>query len=117
MKTDRPVATAQKGKPAIGTLNALSIGTMGSVGFLVIFMAVNIANVRLAKETGGHTWISVLAAISTAFALIVLCVEVDENPATRNPQPATRNHLWILLAMVMSSLVIEMAWRRFRAPR
>jgi hypothetical protein len=96
MKTDRPVATAQKGKPAIGTLNALSIGTMGSVGFLVIFMAVNIANVRLAKETGGHTWISVLAAISTAFALIVLCVEVDENPATRNPQPAiTFGFYWL----------------------
>lgn len=87
-----------------------SIATMGSAGFLVIFMAVNIANVRLAKETGGHTWISVLAAISTAFALIVLCVEVDENPATRN-------HLWILLAMVMSSFVIEMVWRRFRTPR
>ncbi|MEZ5571286.1 MAG: APC family permease [Halioglobus sp.] len=84
-----------------------SIATMGSAGFLLIFMAVNIANVRLAKQTGGHTWISVLAAISTALALVVLCVEVDENPATRN-------HLWILLGMVVVSAAIELLWRQFR---
>ena len=82
-----------------------AIATMGSAGFLLIFMAVNIANVRLAKETGGHTWISVLAAISTAIALVVLCVEVDENPATRN-------HLWILLGMVVASFAIEIGYRR-----
>lgn len=87
-----------------------AIATMGSAGFLLIFMAVNIANVRLAKETGGQTWISVLAAISTALALIVLCVEVDENPATRN-------HLWILFGMVTVSFAIEMVWRHFRAAR
>ena len=84
-----------------------AIATMGSAGFLLIFMAVNIANVRLAKETGGRTWISVLAALCTAFALVVLCVEVDENPATRN-------HLWILLGMVAVSVVIELLWRGYR---
>ena len=84
-----------------------AIATMGSAGFLLIFMAVNIANVRLAKQTGGHTWISVLAAISTAFALVILCVEVDENPATRN-------HLWILLGMVVASFAIELVYRRRR---
>ena len=59
----------------------------------------------LPKKTGGHTWISVLAAISTAIALVVLCVEVDENPATRN-------HLWILLGMVVASFAIEIGYRR-----
>jgi Co/Zn/Cd efflux system component len=66
-------------------------------------MAVNIANVRLARDTGSRAWISALAALSTAIALIVLCVEVDENPATRN-------HLWILVGMILVSFGIEFAY-------
>lgn len=50
-------------------------------------------------------WISGLAALSTAIALIVLCIQVDENPATRN-------HLWILLGMILVSFGIEIAYRR-----
>jgi len=81
-----------------------AIATMGSAGFLLLFMAVNIAAVRLARDTGSRAWISALAALSTAIALIVLCVEVDENPATRN-------HLWILLGMILLSFVIELVYR------
>ena len=81
-----------------------AIATMGSAGFLLLFMAVNVANVRLARQTGSRAWVSGLAAISTGIALIVLCVEVDENPATRN-------HLWILAGMIASSLAIEIAYR------
>ena len=84
-----------------------AIATMGSAGFLLIFTVVNVANVRLEKEGLGHKWVSVLAAISTSLALIVLCVQVDENPATRN-------HLWILLGMVALSFAIELGYRRFR---
>jgi amino acid transporter len=82
-----------------------AIATMGSAGFLLLFMAVNIANVRLARDTGSRAWISGLAALSTAIALIVLCVEVEENPATRN-------HLWILAGMILVSFGIEVAYRR-----
>ena len=78
---------------------------MGSAGFLLLFFAVNLAAFRLAPETGGRAWISALAALSTAIALVVLCVEVDENPATRN-------HLWILAGMIAASLAIEIAYRR-----
>jgi hypothetical protein len=81
-----------------------AIATMGSAGFLLIFMAVNIANVRLARETGSRVWLSGLAALSTAIALIVLCVEVDENPATRR-------HLWILAGMIAASFGIELTYR------
>jgi amino acid transporter len=81
-----------------------AIATMGSAGFLLLFMAVNIASVRLARDTGARAWLSGLAALSTAVALIVLCVEVDENPATRN-------HLWILLGMILVSFGIEIAYR------
>jgi amino acid transporter len=81
-----------------------AIATMGSAGFLLLFMAVNVANLRLARDTGSRAWISALAALSTAIALIVLCVEVDENPATRN-------HLWILAGMIVVSFAIEMVYR------
>ena len=81
-----------------------AIATMGSAGFLLVFMAVNVANVRLAKETGRGAWISGVAAISTAVALVMLCVQVAENPATRR-------HLWILLGMILVSFAIEIIYR------
>jgi len=81
-----------------------AIATMGSAGFLLLFTAVNVAGVRLSRETGAHAWISGLAALSTGLALIVLCVQVDENPATRR-------HLWILLGMIVVSFGIEITYR------
>jgi amino acid transporter len=81
-----------------------AIATMGSAGFLLLFMAVNLANVRLASETESRSWLSALAALSTAVALIVLCVQVEENPATRN-------HLWILVGMIVGSLLVETLYR------
>ena len=81
-----------------------AIATMGSAGFLLLFLGVNVAKVKLARETGGDAWISGLAALSTGIALVVLCIEVDENPATRN-------HLWILVGMIAASLAIELAYR------
>jgi len=83
-----------------------SIATMGSAGFLLIFLAVNLANVRLARETGSRAWISGLGVLATGAALVVLCVEVDENPATRA-------HLWILVGMIAVSLAIEWIYRGF----
>jgi amino acid transporter len=81
-----------------------AIATMGSAGFLLLFMAVNIANLRLGRETGSHAWLSTLAALSTGVALIVLCVEVHQNPATRR-------HLWILVGMIALSFGIEIVYR------
>ena len=82
-----------------------AIATMGSAGFLLLFMGVNLANMRLTKETGSRVWLSGLAALSTAVALVVLCIEVDENPASRS-------HLWILAGMIVGSLLIEVLYRR-----
>jgi hypothetical protein len=81
-----------------------AIATMGSAGFLLIFFMVNVANWLLAAETGSSRWISGLAALSTAAALVVLCIKVAENPATRN-------HLWIFAGMVLVSLAIEVTYR------
>jgi amino acid transporter len=87
-----------------------AIATMGSAGFLILFMVVNLANVRLARTTLSPAWLSGLAALSTAVALVVLCVKVDENPATRN-------HLWILAGTIAGSLAIEVAYRSLTGRR
>jgi hypothetical protein len=83
---------------------------MGSAGFLILFMVVNLANVRLARTTRSRAWLSGVAALSTAVALVVLCVKVDENPATRD-------HLWILGGMIAASLAIELIYRGFTGRR
>jgi hypothetical protein len=49
-----------------------SISTMGSAGFLLIFAAVNLANVRLAKQTASHPWISGLGVATCLGALLAL---------------------------------------------
>jgi len=45
-----------------------------------------------------------LAALSTAVALVMLCLKVAENPATRH-------HLWILAGMIAASFAIELVYR------
>jgi len=82
-----------------------AIATMGSAGFLIIFMAVNIANVRLAKETKSKKWISLLAAVSCFIALVALCWETWS-------YISTRSQLLILAGMILSSVFIEIVYRR-----
>ncbi|MEJ2655996.1 MAG: APC family permease [Desulfobacterales bacterium] len=81
-----------------------AIATMGSAGFLLIFMAVNIANMRLAGATGSRAWISGLGALACGIAFVALCWQVWK-------EPATRSQLWILAGMISSSFVIEVTYR------
>ena len=84
-----------------------AIATMGSAGFLFIFMAVNWANVVLYRQTGSIRWISLLGALCCGASIILLCMEVDENPATEN-------QLWIVAGTIVLSFVIELVYRRWR---
>lgn len=89
----------------LGNLVPLSaIAAAGSAGFLFVFMAVNLANLRLADETRSRRWISFAGALACAAAIVVLCLEVDENPATHN-------QIWIVLGMITLSVIIELLYR------
>ncbi|MBY8977072.1 amino acid permease [Rhodobacteraceae bacterium NNCM2] len=81
-----------------------AIATVGSAGFLILFLAVNIVCMRLAPQIGASAWLSGLAAVATAGALGALCWKVAE-------KPETRDHLWILAGMIAASLLIEAAYR------
>lgn len=84
-------------------LNA--IATMGSAGFLLVFLAVNYANVRCAKETGSQAWISMLGMAACGLALLALCWQVWR-------VETTRPHLLILVGMIAVSFIFEIIYRK-----
>ncbi len=81
-----------------------AISTMASSGFLLIFAAVNAANIKLARETGSSVFISGLALLLCVGALVAICIQVYSDPTTRN-------HLWILAGMIGLSFALEYAYR------
>jgi amino acid transporter len=84
--------------------NISGISTMGSAGFLLIFAAVNFANVRLYRQTHSYRWLSLLGTVACIAAVTVLL----HHTAQTQPQ-----NLWVVVAMVGLALVIEVLYRRF----
>lgn len=81
-----------------------SIAMMGSSGFLLIFAAVNSANLRLYRKTASHRWIATLGIILCLSALGALIWQI----AGTSPQ-----ELWVLIVMIGSAFAIEAIYRRF----
>lgn len=83
-------------------VNLSNISTMGSAGFLLIFAAVNAANVKQAKQTISHRWISIVGVILCLAALTSLLFQnVEESP----------QQLWIPVAMFLLAFLIEVLYR------
>ncbi len=89
---------------AANLLPLSAIATMGSAGFLLIFLAVNVANARLAGETASRPWLSWLGALACAIATLALCGYTVADPATRW-------HILILVGMLGASFGIEWLYR------
>ena len=87
------------------TIDLSAISTMASSGFLIIFAAVNAANIKLARKTGSRVLISGVALLFCLVALVAICVQVWSTPATRG-------HLWILAAMIELAFGLEVCYRR-----
>ncbi len=94
--------TAAAALLAANLLDLTSISTAGSAGFLLVFAAVNTANVWLADRTGSRRWISVLGAVGCLIALAALLWQVARTHPSR---------LWILAGLVGGSLAIEIVYR------
>jgi amino acid transporter len=79
-----------------------SISMMGSAGFLIVFAAVNIANVIQCKRTRSVWLVSAVGAVACVAALSALIwIRAAENPAT----------LWVLGGMLVLSVGIEALYR------
>lgn len=83
-----------------------AIATMGSAGFLIVFMAVNVVSVRKAREIGSSRILSSLAALACFGALTALCWQTAADPNTRF-------QIGILVAMVGLAWGIEVVYRKF----
>ena len=88
--------------------NIESISIMGSAGFLIVFAAVNTANVVRCRRTKSAWPVSAAGAVACAAALFVLIrISVEDNPAT----------LWVLVGMLVLSVSIEAFYRGFTGRR
>ena len=83
-------------------VNLSSMSTMGSAGFLLIFAAVNGANVILAPETGSRIWLSLIGAGLCLGALGCLIWQVQSH---------TPGQLWFLIAMLGTAIFVEGTFR------
>jgi hypothetical protein len=82
--------------------NIESISMMGSSGFLLVFAAVNIANVVRYRQTKSAWPVSAAGAVACVASLGALVwVSADRNPAT----------LWVLAGMLAVSVGIEALYR------
>ncbi len=81
------------------------ISTMGSVGFLLIFAAVNGANVKLSKRTQSYRSVSMVGAIASIAAVVVLLSQ------TAHVEP---QRIWIVIFLILSAFFIEFFYRKFK---
>lgn len=81
-----------------------AIATMGSAGFLLIFLAVNVANCKLRRQTGGAWIFSLLGVFACGIALVALMGQTLMD-AKQSWQ------VFVLIGMVALSYLIEMIYR------
>jgi amino acid transporter len=81
-----------------------SISIMGSAGFLIIFMAVNIANIKLKKKTKSHLWIPILGTLVCFLALVALIWQIALTSPTK---------ILVLVFLVGVSFSMEIFYRHF----
>lgn len=87
------------------SFNLTNISMMGSAGFLLIFAAVNSANVKLHRETGARLWLCVTGAAVCLLALAALVWQ------TASMHPLNLLVLGGILALAFS---MEFVYRRVR---
>lgn len=78
-----------------------AIAIIGSSGFLIIFAAVNAANVKLSAQTGGKRIISSLGFLACIGALATLFYHTYED---------TPHALWVVAGMVGVSILFELIY-------
>jgi amino acid transporter len=86
-------------------LDLSSISIVGSAGFLIIFAAVNGANVKLYSETNSLRWLSSLGVVSCLFALLALIWQILETSPVK---------LVALVVMAGLSFAVEAIYRIYR---
>jgi amino acid transporter len=100
--------TAAMALLAANLLNLESISTIGSAGFLLIFAAVNGANVLMHKKTGSNRYISIAGVLVCLGALFALIWQTAVTKAS---------NLWFLVVIIAVSFAVEIIYRSIKTRR
>lgn len=90
-----------------------ALAAAASTGFILMFLMVNLANAKLAKETGSKRWISVLGAVVCFAALLILLIQIARDPAHRY-------ELWFIAALILFPFTYQSifnAYKHFHKPK
>jgi hypothetical protein len=92
----------------VNTADLSSISTLGSGGFLIIFAAVNGANLTLHREAGSNPLLAAIGVLGClgAFGAMVWQT-VSENPSSA----------WVLVVLFGGAVVLESSFRVLHRPR
>jgi amino acid transporter len=85
------------------TFNLENISVAGSLGFLIIFSAVNLANFKLAEYTNSNKWISFIAFLMCILSIIVLISYNLKN---------SPNSLKSFIIVLLGTIIFETAYRK-----
>jgi len=93
------------------SFNLENISVAGSVGFLLVFAAVNIANFRLASKTRANRFIAGLGALGCLVSAIVLV----EYTLKTNPK-SLYSSAWIIVGTLIFELIYQSIAKRSLSP-
>ena len=86
-------------------LDLSSVVMLGSAAFLLIYLSVNLAHLKLYKKTDGNKYIIWAAIIGCSFSFMVLVYyEILNSPLT----------LYILALLILISFLFEWLYRKYR---
>lgn len=85
-------------------LDLHSLSAAASAGFIVIFLTVNVANAKLAGETGSKRSVPAVAAAVCFFALAVMLVQTARSPGNRKD-------LWFIGGLMVVPVIYQLIYR------
>ncbi len=84
-----------------------ALAAAASTGFIVVFLMVNVANAKLAKETKSKRWICILGALVCFAALIILLIQIARDPAQRY-------ELWFIGALMVFPFLYQSVFNAYK---
>ncbi len=88
-------------------LDLHALAAAASSGFILVFLMVNIANAKLAKETGSKRWICILGALVCFSALAILLIQIGRDPAHRY-------ELWFIGALIVFPFLYQSVFNAYK---
>ena len=82
-----------------------AISAASSAGFLLVFAMVNLANAKLARQTGSRRWIGIFGACACLAALAAMLAQMAR-------QPGGDNELWLIGAVAALPFAYQLVFRR-----